>query len=524
MNREKLAWTVSLVLIGLLAFSIPGTLAQRDDDYSFVRTLVDIHRQVASNYVDPVDEARLRQGAIDGMLSELDPYSMYVPPQQQEAFDRMLEGSFKGVGIQLNVTDDGKIEVVTPIDGSPAHKAGVQAGDVILKVNGEALEGLRMPEIQKKIGGPLGSEVKLTVRHTTGEEAELSMTREEIVMPTVKGYGRNADNTWDYFVCEDPKVAYLRVTQFTPDTAQNFAAAMQAMMSQGMRGMILDLRFNPGGRLDQALQMLDLLVEHGTLLVTRGRNRPESRVEASSAGTLPNFPMIVLVNEHSASASEIVAGSLQDNKRALVIGQRSYGKGSVQEVIPLDSRSGELKLTVQYYYLPSGRLVHRKKDATDWGVQPQIVVPMDNATERKVFDEMSNRELFRRPVKTTTKPTTQTAAVPSTQPMADVQLQRAVDTMMGMLVLQGDDRNAQPFAQVPQVQIGPATGPSDQQQQQQPAPVAPTTRGTIVPEEPDSTAPPAPTPGQHVVPSTAPSAAPASAPGATPATAPTTQP
>src|SRR3954467_7709329 len=146
MNREKFAWTVSLVLIGLLAFSIPGTLAQRDDDYSFVRTLVDIHRQVASNYVDSVDESKLRQGAIDGMLGELDPYSVYVPPANQEAFDRMLEGSFKGVGIQLDTKDDGRIEVVTPIDGSPAFKAGVMAGDVILKVNGESIENMRQTE------------------------------------------------------------------------------------------------------------------------------------------------------------------------------------------------------------------------------------------------------------------------------------------------------------------------------------------------------------------------------------------
>src|SRR5262249_39235716 len=153
-----------IVLIGVLAFSIPGTLAQRDDDYAFVRTLVDIHRQVSANYVDSVDEGKLRQGAIDGMLGELDPFSVYVAPGNQEAFDRMLEGSFKGVGIQLDTNDDGRIEVVTPIDGSPAFKAGVMAGDVILKVNGESVEGMRQNEVVKRIGGPLGSQVKLTVR------------------------------------------------------------------------------------------------------------------------------------------------------------------------------------------------------------------------------------------------------------------------------------------------------------------------------------------------------------------------
>src|SRR5215207_149414 len=184
MNREKFAWTVSMVLVVILALQIPGTLASRDDDYTFVRTLVDIHRQVASSYADSVDEQRLREGAIDGMLEQLDPYSIYVPADKQEDFDRMLENSFRGVGIQLDQKEGGPIEVVTPIDGSPAFKAGVQAGDIILKVNGESIEGLRIPEVVKKIAGKLGSEVTLTVRHTTGEEAELKMTREEIVMPT----------------------------------------------------------------------------------------------------------------------------------------------------------------------------------------------------------------------------------------------------------------------------------------------------------------------------------------------------
>src|SRR5437763_2034302 len=212
MNRERFAWTVSIVLIALLAFQIPGTLAQRDDEYAFVRELVDIHRRVAANYVDPVDEQKLRGGAINGMLDELDPFSVYVPPARQEEFDRMLEGSFKGVGIELNQLDNGQVEVVSPIDGSPAFKAGVMAGDIILKVNGESVEGLRLPEVIKKIDGPLGTDVKLSVKHVTGEEADLTMTREEIVVPTVKGFGRNQDNSWDYYVCDDPKIAYIRIT------------------------------------------------------------------------------------------------------------------------------------------------------------------------------------------------------------------------------------------------------------------------------------------------------------------------
>src|SRR5688572_3533016 len=439
MNREKLAWLVSIGLIAVLALQIPGSLATRDDDYSFVRTLVDIHRQVASNYVDPVEEQELREGAINGMLSELDPFSVYVPPAKQEDFDRMLENSFRGVGIQLDQRPEGgPIEVVTPIDGSPAFRAGVQAGDIITKVNGESVEGQRLPDVVKKIAGKVGTDVRLTVRHTSGEEVELTMTREEIVVPTIKGFQRTPGNEWDYWAADEPKIAYMRITQFTSETFDNLKATIEKLLPQGMQGMILDLRFNPGGRLDQAIEVCDLFLDKGTILSTKGRNRPEQSVDAKSQGTLPYFPMIVLINEHSASASEIVAGSLMDNRRALVIGMRSYGKGSVQELIPLDNKGGELKLTVAYYYLPSGRLVHRKKDAADWGVQPQITVPMSQEQERAAMQQRYEQEIFRKPVpKATTRSATMPATTQASQPL-DLQLQRAIDTIIALVVLTGD--------------------------------------------------------------------------------------
>jgi carboxyl-terminal processing protease len=375
------------------------------------------------------------------MLGELDPFTMYVPPARQEDFEHMLEGSFKGVGIQLNQLPNGLVEVVTPIDGSPAFKAGVMAGDIITKVNGEGIDGLRLPEIVKKIGGPLGTEVKLTVKHVTGKEEELKMTREEIVVPVIKGWERKADNSWDYFVDKDPKIAYIRITQFTSDTADNLRDAITPLLQQGLQGLVLDLRFNPGGRLEEAIKVVDMFVSKGVIVSTKGRNRAERSVSATEAGTLPNFPMIVLVNEHSASASEIVAGSLQDNHRAVVVGERTYGKGSVQEVIPLDSKGGELKLTVAYYYLPSGRLVHRKKDATDWGVNPTIPVSVDQATEAKIYSDLGEHDRFLKPTTqqadATTQPSTQ-AAVATTQPAFDPQLQRAIDTLVALAVLQGD--------------------------------------------------------------------------------------
>ena len=450
MNREKLAWVVSVVLVAVLAFQLPGSMATRDDDYAWVGTLVDIHRRVADNYVEPVNEDELREGAIKGLLEKLDPYTVYVPPAEQEAFDRMLEGSFKGVGIQLEQDEKTlEIVVVTPIEGSPAFKAGVMAGDIIEKVNGEPIANQRLPDVIKKIAGPLGSPVTLTVRHVTGEVVDLTMTRQEIIIPTIKGYQRKRDGQWDWYVSNDPKVAYLRLTQFTPDCYDKMRAVLDELLKEGMKGLILDLRFNPGGRLDEAKEVVDLFIESGTIVVTKGRNRPEEVAYAKQEDTLPHFPMAVLVNEHSASASEIVAGSLKDNKRALVVGTRTYGKGSVQELIPLDGKKGELKLTVAYYYLPSGRLVHKKKDATDWGVEPHIVVNVDPRQVEGIMIGMDQRDRFARPE---TKPATAPSfpmTMPATQrsgttlPAAttgptDPQLDAAVSTLIGHIVLQGE--------------------------------------------------------------------------------------
>ncbi len=181
MNREKTAWMVSVLLIALLAFHLPGSMAQRESDYGFVRRLVDIHRQIANNYVENIDDQKLEQGALEGMFAQLDPFSMYVPPARQQEFDRMLDGSFEGVGIQLNQDEKTReIEVITPIEGSPAFKAGVYAGDIILKVNGESIAGQSILDVTKKIKGKVNTPVTLRVRHTTGEEADLTMNREEI--------------------------------------------------------------------------------------------------------------------------------------------------------------------------------------------------------------------------------------------------------------------------------------------------------------------------------------------------------
>jgi carboxyl-terminal processing protease len=433
MNRERTAWLVSVVLVAILAFQIPGTLAHRDDDYAFIRTLLDIHRQVTTNYVESVDDQKLQQAAIEGMLGQLDPYTVYIPPANLEQFENMLEGNFKGVGIQLEQNAKGECEVVTPIEDSPAFKAGVQAGDIIIKVNGEDISNLRLPDVMKKIKGPLDSPVALTVRHADGKTADLTMTRQEIVMPSVKGYRRGGDNAWVYWVSDNPKIGYVRIIQFTNDTFEKLKGIMDVLLKQNLQGLVLDLRFDPGGRLDQAEEVVDLFVKQGIIVKVKGRNRPETVKMAKEEGTLPDFPMAVMVNEHSASASEIVAGSLKDNKRAIVVGTRSFGKGSVQEVVPLDDNEGELKITVAYYYLPSGRLVHRKKDSKDWGVDPQIDVPMDNNAEERLLRAEGEQDVLHGPIAhVSTNPSSVPATEPTTQPI-DPQLDAAVTAVIQMV-------------------------------------------------------------------------------------------
>lgn len=431
-QRERIAWLLSVVLLAVLALSVPGSMAGRDDDYRFVRTLIDIQRIVSGNFVGEIDDTKLRNAAINGMLEALDdPFTIYVPPELHEQFENMLEGNFKGVGIELNQRPDGTIEIITPIEGSPAFEAGVLAGDVLLKVNDEDVAGQRLREVIPRIQGPTGSQVTLTLRRTDGEVVDLTMKRAEFVVPTLKGYRRSNGASWDYWVQDSPKIAYVRLTQFTPDSAAKLRAVVEDLLKQGMEGLIFDLRFNPGGRLDEAVKIVDMFIKEGVIVKTRGRNRPEATANATEPGTLPDFNMVVLINEQSASASEVVAGSLLDNRRAVVIGSRSFGKGSVQEPIVLDG-GGDLKITVAYYYLPSGRLVHRKKDATDWGVEPQIHVATDDDQKRAILRGQAEADAIRGAA---TRPS---STQPSTQPIIDPQLQRAIETLVAIDVVRSD--------------------------------------------------------------------------------------
>jgi carboxyl-terminal processing protease len=438
MNRERLAWLVSIILLAILAFQLPGTLGQRDDEYSWMRPLVEIHRQVLDNYVDPVDDALLKQKAIEGMLGALDdPYTDYIPPDHEEEFDKELGGTFSGVGISLREIG-GKMVVSSPIQGGPADQAGIDAGDIIVKVDGKPIAGLEIDEIVKRVSGPVGSAVVLTVDRG-GQNLNFTLRRRQIVLPTVVGHDRNHDESWNYFVSQSPRIAYVHVKQFDENTFDELktvflgADGHGGLTAAGMQGLILDLRFNPGGQLQQAIKVVNLFIKKGVIVSTRGRNSPEEVDRANpQATTLPYFPMIVLVNDHSASAAEIVAGSLKDNNRALVVGQRTFGKGSVQRVIDLGGDDGTLKLTIAHWYLPSGRLVSRKKDSKDWGVDPQVVVPVDDEGEKGIEDLMEREEAIRYH-----PPSTMPATQPTTAP-TDPQYQQALATMVGLIILENN--------------------------------------------------------------------------------------
>ena len=428
MNREKITWMASGAVLTALALNVPGSLAQRDSDFKFVRTLVDIYRQVDTNYVENVDDDKLQTSAINGMLATLDPYTLYVPQDQEDAFNDALDGNFKGVGIQFNQNPDTlQIDVVTPIDDSPAWKAGVLPGDILVKVDGKSVVGQKLESIVTNIKGPSGSRVTLGMTRN-GKPVDFTMTRSEFSVPQVRGFERNADQSWNYFADTKKKIGYVRLKQFTPDCGKQVTEICKNLLDQGMKGLIFDLRFNPGGRLEEAEELIDLFVKDGVMVSVKGRNRPEQKIMAKDDGTLPDFPMAVLVNEHSASASEVMAGALKDDKRAVVVGARTYGKGSVQEVMPLDAHSGELKITVAYWYLPSGKRVQRLKDAKEWGVEPDYVVPMDDdAQERLAIAQIKSESMRMALMPATTRSATGTT-IPTTQPL-DPQLDKALDVL-----------------------------------------------------------------------------------------------
>jgi len=322
-------------------------------------------------------EALIVSEFMDGALEPLDRFSSMVWPSDLQEFKKHTMGKFQGVGIQIRKEKDGKLQVVTPLPGTPAHRAGIKAGDVILRVNGEDISALEVDDIVPKIMGPKGTEVELTIQRGSDKPFAVRLVRDVITITSVRGFRCDAQGNWDFLIDPDQRIGYIRIDpSFMDGTVEEMKQALEKLNRQGARALILDLRFNPGGLLRTAIEVTELFLPRGQSIVSTRGDHSDPWPAKSNCEQYFNKDLIVLVNEASASASEILAGALQDNHRAIILGTRTHGKGSVQNLIPLANESAYLKLTTALYYLPSNRCPDKHPDADVWGVTPEIPVPL----------------------------------------------------------------------------------------------------------------------------------------------------
>jgi carboxyl-terminal processing protease len=373
MNRKRIVVTIGMVCTMTAALTFGGWFVGRvsavaKDTYENIEVFTNVLALVQKNYVDPVSTKQLIDGAITGMLAALDPHSAYLPPDLYKELQVDTRGSFGGLGIEIT-TKNNVLTVVSPIEDTPAYRAGIKPGDQIIKIEDEFTKDMPLVEAVKKMRGPKGTKIHLTLRREgVSNFMEYNLTREVIKIQSVKS--RMLEKNY----------AYVRVTQFQERTDDDLERAFSDLEHQNggpVSGLVLDLRNNPGGLLTQAVKVADEFVDSGLVVYTDGRlESQKQKYFAHKAGSHTDFPMIVLVNGGSASASEIVAGCLQDHKRALVLGTQTFGKGSVQTILPLDE-SAAIRLTTARYYTPNGRSIQ----AT--GITPDVIVDNTQITQAK---------------------------------------------------------------------------------------------------------------------------------------------
>ncbi|MEZ6136879.1 MAG: S41 family peptidase [Pirellulaceae bacterium] len=330
---------------------------------------------IDENFIDEVDSEELYIAAMNGMVSKLDRFSEFIPPARYDDFQSMIEQQFGGLGVLIEGPPVSKqLTVVAPIPGTPAFEAGILPGDVIAEIEDQSTEGISATDAKQLMRGPVGEPIRLLVRRDKSEPIEMRIRRADILVDSVYGDRICGDSSWDFFLEEDPRIAYIRITQFGERTLGEFETALTTIQPQA-QAIVIDLRFNPGGILPTTVKLCDMLVDHGIIVSTKGR-RKDFGVEFKATPSVkldPSIPIVVMVNEQSASASEIMAGCLQDLGRAKIAGTRSYGKGTVQQVFPLDNDTAALKFTTARFYRPSGKNIHRTDEMTEadqWGVSP----------------------------------------------------------------------------------------------------------------------------------------------------------
>ncbi len=423
----------SLVLLGAvagmavtLAVTQPRLLligsqakAAAADTYKHLNLFGDVFERVRADYVEKPDDAKLVESAINGMLAGLDPHSSYMDPKSFRDMQVQTRGEFGGLGIEVTM-EDGLIKVVAPIDDTPAAKAGILANDIITQLDDEPVQGLTLNQAVEKMRGPVNTKIKLKiVRKGQDAPIEVSVTRDIIRVRSVRSRVEGDD------------IGYIRITQFNEQTSEGLKKAIADILAQvppeRLRGFVIDLRNNPGGLLDQAIAVSDAFLERGEIVSTRGRNAEETQRFNARPGDLTHGkPIIVLINGGSASASEIVAGALQDHKRATLVGTRSFGKGSVQTIIPLGPGNGALRLTTARYFTPSGRSIQAK------GIVPDIEVLQDVPEELKSRTDTKGEASLRGHLKAEGEEETGSQSYVPPDPKDDKALKMAADLLRGI--------------------------------------------------------------------------------------------
>ena len=383
-NVRRLVFvTLSALVIGAV---FPYVNFALDQTYAQLKVIVDVMELIKDSYVEKIDPQKLVYGAAKGMVDELDDFSQFMEPDVYERVKSDTEGEFGGIGIRVD-TREGWLTVVTPLPNTPAWKAGMMPGDKIIKIEGASTKDLIIDEAIKKLRGKPGTLVNITTAREPEDKTADWITRD---IPLVRELIKSENVKWRML---DGKTGYIKIVEFTGHVTENFDKAMADLKGKGMEALVLDLRYNPGGLLSAAVDISKLFMNGNKMIVyTKGR-KPENYQEFRANGSAPHelMPLVILMNRYSASASEIVAGAMQDNKRAVVVGERSFGKASVQSMIPLSDKSA-LRLTIAKYYTPSGKSIQHDAKSETGGILPDIEIKVPVETEKKLL--LQSEELY----------------------------------------------------------------------------------------------------------------------------------